>query len=152
QVVDPRNPGLTYSNFDMRHRLVGSLMWSSEWRRGYGFGATLYYSGVSGSPFTYTYIHDLNRDGSSNKQMIYVPPDETDARIVPAAGDTRTVDQIWQQLDSFIQSQPSLRDHRGQIVPRNAGRTPWNHEVDLKLFQNVPMIGTETNRVQLTLD
>ncbi|MBV9110685.1 MAG: TonB-dependent receptor, partial [Gemmatimonadetes bacterium] len=153
QVEDPRDPRVAYSNFDLRHRVVANLSWDTEWRRGFRFGASLFYSGVSGSPFTFTYVNDYNRDGSSNNDLIYVPLNQADARIVPASGDARTADQIWAQLNSFIESQPGLRGHRGQIVPRNAGRTPWNHEVDLRLSQDLPAIGRGPGHgFQLTLD
>lgn len=152
QVADPRRPGLSQSNFDIRNRVVASLLYSKAWRQGWNSGASLFYSGVSGSPFTFTYINDYNRDGSSSNDLLYVPRDEADARIVPAAGDTRTARQIYEQFNSFIESQPGLRNHRGQIVPRNAGRTPWNHQIDLRIFQDIPFATLSSNRVQLTLD
>jgi len=149
QVGDPRNPTLSASNFDVRSRVVGSLSWDHEWRPGYGFGISGIFTGVSGSPFTFTYTGDANRDGASSNDLIYVPKDFADARIVPVAGDTRTPQQIWDALDSFINSQPNLANHRGQIAERNAGRTPWNKQLDLRLHQDMPNAG---NRVQLTLD
>lgn len=152
QVSDPRRPGLSQSNFDIRHRVVASLLYTAAWRQGWNTGASLFYSGVSGSPFTFTYVNDYNRDGSSNNDLLYVPKDEADARIVPAAGDTRTAHQIYEQFNSFIESQSGLRNHRGQIVPRNAGRTPWNHQIDLRVSQDIPFATLSSDRLQLTLD
>ena len=38
-------------------------------------------------------------------------------------------------------------------MPRNAGRTPWNHELDLRLSQDLPAIGRGAGHgFQLTLD
>ena len=156
QVADPRNPILAQSNFDLRHRIIASTSWNKAWKPGYGFGASLLFSGSSGSPFTFTYLNDYNRDGSSNNDLIYVPRDFADARIVPTAADLaagRTAQSIYDDLSSFIQSQPGLREHMGSIVPRNAGRTPWNKQLDLKLSQDVPLGHADgPSRLQMTLD
>jgi outer membrane receptor protein involved in Fe transport len=152
QVADPRNPVAAFSNFDVRHRVIADISWQHAWRPGYTFGVSAVYSGVSGSPFTFVYTGDANRDGSSANDLIYVPRDLADARIVAATGDTRTPQDIWNQLDAFIKSQPGLDAARGSIVGRNAGRTPWNHEVDLRLSQDLPVVGTGKQRAQVTLD
>lgn len=152
QVADPRNPAKSLSNFDLRHRVIANLAWQHASERGYNSAVSLVFSGVSGSPFTFVYASDANRDGSGANDLIYVPRDLADARIVPAAGDTRTAAQIWAQLDEFISSQPGLNAARGSIVGRNAGRTPWNKQVDLRLSQDVPLVRGTRNRAQFTLD
>ena len=137
QVVDSRNPALSYSNFDLRHRVVANALWNHAWKPGYGFGASLVFTGVS---------------GSSNNDLLYVPRDFADAHIVPAAGDTRTPEQIWAQWNAFIEARPELKAHRGEIVGRNMGRTPWNKQLDLRLSQDVPVPSAQGHGVQLTLD
>lgn len=151
QVADPRNPALTYSNFDTRHRVVANAAWQRSWAPGYTTGLSLIYTGISGSPFTFVYSGDANRDGSGANDLIYVPRDFADARIVPAAGDTRTAATIWSQLDDFITSQPGLNASRGSITGRNSGRTPWNQQVDMRLSQDLP-ITKRGQHAQLTLD
>lgn len=155
QMTDPRNPGLALSNFDLRHRVVGSLLWNHDWRPGYSFGVSAVYTGVSGAPFSYVYNADVNRDGSGNNDLIYIPRDFAGARIVPSAADVaagRTAQSIWNDFNAFISARPELDSHRGQIAPRNIGRTPWNQQIDLRFSQDVPYRGTGANRVQLTLD
>lgn len=150
QVADPRSPQLTASNFDVRHRVIGTLGWKKSWTNGGSSAASLVFSGASGSPFTFVYASDANRDGSSSNDLIYVPKDEADARIVPVAGDTRSAHDIWLALDSFINSQPGLASRRGSIASRNAGRTPWNKQLDLRLMHTLPVL--RNDGVQLTLD
>ena len=149
QVSNPRSPALTASNFDVRHRVVGTLGWKKNWGRSQS-GASLVFTGASGTPFTFVYASDANRDGSGSNDLIYVPKDEADARIVPLATDTRTAHDIWLALDSFIGSQPGLQGHRGMIAERNAGRTPWNKQLDLRLLHTLPVAGD--HGIQLTLD
>lgn len=152
QVRDPRNPGLSYSNFDIRHRVVGSLLYNHDWKPGYSFGASFVFTGVSGSPFSYVYNGDANRDGSSNNDLLYVPKDFADAHIVPAAGDSRTAQQIWDQFDAFIRARPELESHRGQIIGRNMGHTPWNKQIDMRISQDLPAALKSGHSVQLSLD
>ena len=155
QTTDPRNPGLALSNFDVRQRVVGSLLWNHDWKPGYSFGFSAVYSGVSGAPFSYVYNADFNRDGSGNNDLIYVPRDLADARIVPSAADLaagRTAQSIWNDLNAFIAARPELDKYRGQVAPRNVGRTPWNHQIDLRLSQDLPYAAPAGRRVQLTLD
>lgn len=152
QVPDVRNPSLSNSNFDIRHRVVSQLGYTKHWSGNYNTGMSAVFTGSSGSPFTYIYASDANRDGTGNNDLIYVPRDEADARIVPAAGDTRSAHDIWVALDGFLNSQPGLNALRGQIAPRNSGRTPWNKQLDLRFTQDLPVGGPLGRNVQLTLD
>ena len=153
QVPDSRNPGLANSNFDVRHRVVSALGYKKNWAtRGYTTQVSAVFVAASGSPFTYIYSGDANRDGTGGNDLVYVPKDFADARIVPAAGDTRSAQDIWNQLDGFIKSQPALNALRGSIAPRNTGRTPWNQQLDLRILQDIPVVGLARNSVQITFD
>ena len=153
QVPDVRSPGLSNSNFDIRHRLVGSFGYKKNWGGGYLTGVSAVFTASSGSPFTYIYASDANRDGTGNNDLIYVPKDSADFHYVAVAGETRTPSQVWQALDSFIKSQPGLDALRGQIAPRNTGRTPWNSQLDLRVLQDIPLAGVGAgHKVQVTLD
>ena len=155
QVTDPRNPTRSLSNFDLRHRVVGSLVWNHDWKQGYTFDLSTIYTAVSGAPFSYVYNVDANRDGSGNNDLIYIPRDFNDAHIVPSAADNaagRTAQQIWNDFDAFITSRPELNSRRGQVAPRNIGRTPWNNELDLRIAQDLPMMTQSGKHLQLVLD
>jgi Carboxypeptidase regulatory-like domain/TonB dependent receptor-like, beta-barrel len=52
-------------------------------------------------------------------------------------------------LDAYIESDAGLRAHRGGIVPRNASREPWFHQLDLRLAQDIPV---RKAGLQITLD
>ena len=107
QVADPRNPALTASNFDVRQRVVGSLTWDHEWKPGYGFGISGIFTGVSGSPFTFTYASDANRDGAGSNDLIdAVNPHLRRRAHRSVAGDTRSGSK------SGMRSIPSSRASR----------------------------------------
>lgn len=131
------NPELSFSNFDLRHKFVSSHSYDfGLGKNGDGFISFLY-NGRAGSPFTYVYQGDLNQDGSSRNDLIYVPRNASEINLIDitdANGNiTVTAEQQWLQLNAFIENDPYLRERRGRITERNGPRTPWNHELDMKL-------------------
>lgn len=154
---DPNNPELGYSRNDQRHRVIAS----SGYTFNYAGGAmattfTAFYEGLSGQPLTYIYGQnaDLNSDGNNGNDLLYVPTDVRDVnqiRLVASAG--RTLTQVQDQLDAFINNDPYLASHRGQVVERFAARLPWTHEVDIRVAQDFNfMAGGKKNTIQITFD
>jgi hypothetical protein len=137
QLVKANQYDLTWSNFDIRHRFVANASWN--WKN---TTVSAVYTGSSGSPFSYVYSGDLNGDGSSHNDLIYVPRNIDEIKLVPSARptgqvDTRTAQQIWEDLDRFISNDPYLSSHRGEYTKRNGARTPWNHRADVRIIQSV---------------
>ncbi len=137
QALFGNNPSLSFSNFDLRHKFVSSHSYNFNiGKKGEAFISFLY-NGRAGSPFSYVYQGDLNRDGSSRNDIIYVPRDVSEINlidIVDINGNvTFSAAEQWQRLNAFIEKDPYLRSRRGQIAERNGARTPWNHELDMHL-------------------
>jgi hypothetical protein len=137
QALVGNDPSLSFSNFDVRHKFVSSHSYNfGIGKKGEGFLSFLY-NGRAGSPFTYVYRGDLNQDGSSRNDLIYVPRDASEINLIDitdASGNvTVSAAEQWQQLNTFIEKDAYLSSRRGQIAERNGARTPWNHELDMKL-------------------
>ncbi|RYF09307.1 MAG: hypothetical protein EOO42_24055 [Flavobacteriales bacterium] len=123
-VTDPNNPPLAYSNYDVRHRMVGSLSYGVKYGKNKSFGTTasLVYVGKSGTPFTYLYNGDLNQDGNNGNDLFFVPRSLADIRlaIIPATTGANPQPAIsiadqWAALDKFISNDPYLSTKRGQL-------------------------------------
>jgi hypothetical protein len=56
-----------------------------------------------------------------------------------------------QVLESFIATDPGLSANRGQILPRNASRTPWTNSLDFRLAFAVPF-SQGRRKVEFTMD
>jgi len=70
---------------------------------------------------------------------------------VPASADqVNVINGTWDQLNAFLSSDPSTKDHRGEIVPRNAARAPWSNQLDFRYAVDVPT-GSKA-KVELTAD
>jgi len=163
QVVRNANdPDLVYSNFDIRHRIIGTLGYTLNYGKNKASGTTLslFYVGNSGSPFTYLYNGDLNADGAFSNDLLYVPRNRSEIRMINnltvgtgTAARTYTPDQQWAALDAFISNDPYLSKLRGQYTQRNGARLPWQHQFDFRIMQDIgTVIGTSKNRLQLSFD
>lgn len=145
QTTQANNPALSFSNFDLRHRIVSAADITINWKKKWSTLVSVFAIASSGSPFTYVYAGDLNRDASSNNDLIYVPVDRNDINLVDikdANGNVvRTADQQWQDLDNYILNDEYLQSRRGQFTERNGGRTPWNVQVDMHLGQDFTING-----------
>ena len=154
QAVFGNDPSLSFSNFDLRHKFVSSHSYSFDIsKKGSGFVSFLY-NGRAGSPFSYVYQGDVNRDGSSRNDVIYVPRDASEINLIDitdASGNvTVSAVEQWERLNAFIEKDPYLRERRGQVAERNGARTPWNHELDMKLEYSHHL--KNGNRVSLSFD
>ena len=159
QIVNNANDAqLDYSRFDIRHRIVGSLNYGVNYGKNKLFGTTisLFYAGRSGEPISYLYFGDLNGDGANQNDLIYVPRNASEIKLVNTTGRdgvTTPVAQQWTELNSFIENDAYLKTRRGQYAERFTGRLPWEHSFDVKVLQNFGgLIKGSSNKIQLSLD
>lgn len=157
--VSPENPSLAYSNFDIRHRIVSVASASLRWNEHQNTSLSFFYSGTSGSPYSLIYTSSPNAfNNSSNATLAYIPKDQNDihlADVKDANGNTTySAAQQWTDMNSFISGDKYLSDHRGGYAARNGLRTPWNHELDMKLMHtwNFKVSKARTNSLQLSMD
>ncbi|MFD1467303.1 carboxypeptidase regulatory-like domain-containing protein [Hymenobacter caeli] len=140
--LNSNNPALAYSNFDLRHRVVGSLnLHQNIGERFTGF-VTSVLTFASGLPYTYVYNNNFYGDGQQQVKLAYIPGSAADIVLVNTVAKTVNasgfaVDASGAQyaaLSSFIDSDPYLKNRRGQYAERNAARTPWNDQADVRFM------------------
>jgi hypothetical protein len=156
-------PQLATSLYDMPHRITAALTWSAPGRL---TSASLLYVGEAGHPFTYVATGanrrgDLNADGSSINDPVYVPRDAFDPAEIQFSGrsdktgadnspeaqaERVTVQRL--ALERFIDASGCLRAHRGRILTRNSCREPWTHTSAATLRQSIPF-GARAIELQL---
>lgn len=160
-VSNPNDPALAYSNFDLRHRIIGNLGYRLEYGNHFATSVSLFYAGNSGTPFTYLYFGDLNNDGARENDLLFVPEGPADIKLKELVIEDRsgnvvatyTPEQQWAALNEFIENDDYLSTRRGQYAERNGARTPWEHHFDLRLMQDFYVkVAGERNTIQLTLD
>lgn len=150
--IVPGNAQLAYSNFDLRHRIVASWSGNLAWNQMNTTSLSFFYSGQSGSPYSVVYASGGNPFGNAaNANLPYIPKDQSDIKLVDKG--TYTAAQQWTDLNNFIDNDPYLRTRRGKYAERNGLRTPWNHELDMKLMHEFRLSKKDKSKsLQLSLD
>lgn len=150
--IVPGNPGLSYSNFDLRHRIVATLGSSFAWNSMNNTSLSFFYSTQSGSPYSVAYAASGNPFGNAaNANLAYIPKNQSDIKLVNKG--TYNAVQQWSDLDAFISGNKYLNTRRGQYAERNGLRTPWNQELDLKLMHEFRLSRTDKSKsLQINLD
>lgn len=156
QTILPNDPKLSYSNSDLRHRFILFLHKKINWRGG-NTSIAFVYTMQSGSPYSYVYNGDINRDGSPTNDLIYIPKSAADANLADikdAAGNVLiTASQQYSDLTEYINHDKYLRKRIGNYAERNGARTPWNSELDMKISHTIPVNKKNHSKsVQIALD
>jgi len=153
------NPTVGRSTFDAASRLTGFLNYRKEYAGNFATGISLFYSGQSGSPYTYVYsqpFSDVSNTLDIN-DVLYVPADQNDITFVDQTdSDGNIINSAAQQasaFDSFISNNDYLSNRRGEYVEQNKVRTPFEHVIDLKLTQDFFIRSGETKHtLQFSFD
>jgi hypothetical protein len=150
---DVNNPELTWSNYDVRHRIGAAVSYTFNFLKNAPTSIGVFYGGRSGRPYSTTYNYsDANGDSSYN-DLIFVPTSINEVIMVDTYGNVLTDQQTaWNNLNSYIEGDPALVAARGTIIQRNASREPWYHGLDARIAQDIPIPGLKDHRLQLTLD
>lgn len=150
-------PELAFSNSDQRHRAI----LSASYRLNYGgkFGGStqfgIFYEGRNQGRYNFAYAGDMNGDGISNNDLVYVPNNASELRFLPltTGGQTFSPEQQATAYEAFIQQDSYLSSIRGQYSERNGGVSPWRNTIDFSVVQEFYInIGGTRNTFQLRAD
>ncbi|MCC7043076.1 MAG: TonB-dependent receptor, partial [Acidobacteria bacterium] len=141
---DPNNPGLGWGGGTMGHRMFLNASYSKEY---FGFGATTISAFWEARPsqqnFTtrgsYVYGGDINGDGGSANDLIYVPRDTSEMNFVTfsSCGRTYPAEEQAAAFEAYIQQDSYLKNRRGQLAERGGLSMPVSGKVDLSIIQQV---------------
>ncbi|RED26701.1 carboxypeptidase family protein [Flavobacterium cutihirudinis] len=145
------NDVLSNSKYGDTHRFIGVA--SKKWKYGKDKWATTvstFLEYAQGGRYNYTYGGDINGDGSSVNDLIYIP---TTAEIgqmnFSAPGQAAA-------FDAFISQDKYMKDRRGQYADRYGAISPWRGRCDLKVMQDynfrVSSASEKTNTIQFSID
>lgn len=150
--VVANNPQLSYSNFDLRHRIVATVGTNWIWNEKNTTSLSFFYSGQAGSPYSVVYNSGGNPFGNAaNANLPYIPKSQSDIRLVDNGNYTAA--QQWTDLDALISGDKYLNSRRGQYAERNGLRTPWVHDLDMKLMHEFRLSKTDkTKNLQISFD
>ena len=136
---NPNNAPLAFSTNSPGHRIFASLSYRAEY---FDIGATtvsLFYDAVTIGNGSYTYSGDLNGDGNSSNDLIYVPKNKSEMNFVQytASGVTFTPDQQADAWEAYINQDKYLSSRRGQYAERAGTFLPMVFRADVSVVQEV---------------
>ncbi|TDO22624.1 TonB-dependent receptor [Pedobacter duraquae] len=152
------DPALSYSSNLNPDRIIANISYRKEYLRNLATSFSLFYEGAQQGRFSYTYSSDFNRDGQTN-DLIYIPRNASEITFLPLTVGTGTAAKTYspaqqnQIFEDYINQDPYLSKHRGEIAKRNGGVSPWRNQFDLRIVQEIfRNIGGTKNSFQFTAD
>jgi len=151
QAIFGNDPDISFSNFDLRHKFTASYANLIPIGKNQ-LSASVLYNGRAGTPFTFVTQGDLNNDGSSRNDLIFVPENQSQIELIEindGQGNIVTANEQWEALDNFISDNSYLDSRRGQIAERNGARTPWNHSLDASFKYSFKYFGNKDASIRM---
>jgi hypothetical protein len=162
QSQNANNLPLAFSDYDIPHRIVGY----ASYRVGAGefkpFGGDLVvstgFTAAQSARYSYTIGGDMNGDGISNNDLLFIPQKASDlifvANRVATTNTTFTPQQQAEAFEAFITQDAYLNSRRGQYADRNAGLFPWLGRMDLSaaLTVGTKLFGDDKGTIQFRID
>ncbi|HEX3768466.1 MAG TPA: TonB-dependent receptor, partial [Puia sp.] len=155
---DPNAPQLGYSNSYMPQHVIASASYKFIYGKYFATSVGLIYEAAPSGVGSYVYNGDLNNDAQTSNDLLYIPTvaDYQSGKYVTAGGgglDTRTPDQVWYQINAFIQQDKYLNSRRGKYAERNAVIFPWYNRVDANVSQDFYIkAGKNTHTLRFSVD
>lgn len=119
---NPNNIEMMRSRFASGHRIQASFQRDFNLGKDLNFQLGAYYDGSSGRPYHFTIPSDWNGDGRTTNDLLFVPS---------SADQITIINGTWEQLNAYIEADPTLRKYRGQIMEKHAAWGPWTNALDL---------------------
>ncbi|MEZ4808823.1 MAG: carboxypeptidase regulatory-like domain-containing protein [Allomuricauda sp.] len=131
---------LAFSKYGDTHRFIGVIS------KAFKTGTTIstFYEYAQGGRFNYLYGGDINKDGSSINDLLYIPT-ASEVSQMNFSGNGQA-----EAFEAFIQQDDYLSEHRGEYAERYGALAPWRGRWDLKVLQDIKF--ANKNTIQLSLD
>ena len=146
------------SAFDQPHRIVANATWTLPWKT---TDLSFMMQASSGTKFAYIVggssgRADLNADGSSGNDPMFIPNNYNDVRQIQFqtatfSGVSYTPAQQMAAFQQFIANNSCLSSQAGHIMARDSCANPWYNTLDISLRQRLPQIGDHKLSVNLDI-
>jgi hypothetical protein len=149
--TDPNAPTIGRPTWYSPNRVIAYANYRFEYAQHFATSVGLVYEVESFGATSYVYNGDLNGDGNTGNDLIYIPKSAADISLIDAgsyvkathtgsvagtAADPRTAAQIWTQLNNFINQDHYLYKHRGQYAQSNSVVLPYYKHLDLNITED----------------
>jgi hypothetical protein len=149
-VFNPNEEVASNSNYLVKHRVNALANFQKKFFGAYNTRFGIFYEGRTGKPYSWTYKNDLNGDGISGNDLMYIPK-AFGSGEVSFLGDTATSHTNEQRFWDIVNGEKALRNAAGGVVGRNKSFSKNVNVVDMRVSQEIPGI-FQRNKAVFTLD
>ena len=116
----------------IRDRFTANVTWQKAFISNLKTNVGLFWEGRRGKPYSWTYLNDMNGDGVSGNDLLYIPA----SRGAPGVKFATPADEaaFW----NIVDNNPDLAKYKGAVVPRNSSFSQFVNSFDLRVSQEVP--------------
>jgi hypothetical protein len=139
---DVNSPRIGTADFERRHRILANLGYTFSWADRFRTTVSVILDARSGTPFSWIYNGNANGDTRFDNDLMYVPASADE--VVLTSGN-------WDELNSWISSEESLNEYRGEVVPRGTAREPWTNFLDLRINQEIETFAGQTLEITASM-
>lgn len=155
-VGTPNMPELGWNSDLKPHRILGIISYKKEYLKRFATTITLIYEGSTSGTYSFINNGDLNNDGQSGVDLLYIPKDANELVFLPITGSTPYSAQAQKDaFNQFIANTPYLNKRKGSYAERNATTLPFFHSVNISIRQEIYTFISKSGRkqsLQLTAD
>ena len=151
---------LTPSLYGNTHRFIAAASKKYEYGENKMYATTfsVFASANSGNRYGYTYGGDINNDGTSINDIMYVPTNtEIDvmnfATLTDVNGAVQNAAAQKIAFKQFIDQDNYLNKLRGKFTEKYGAVSPWFSQIDVRILQDFKFkTGSTTKTIQLSVD
>jgi hypothetical protein len=146
---DRQNPAVSTSNFEVRHNITAAVNFREEFVDGYDTNLGIFFRARSGLPYSLTFdgggVFNDSSSGSDNA-LLYIPTGLTDPNLSPSSDPAAVASLLDYLGNSDVGGQCEFE--LGESIARNTCNNDWHFDVDLRISQEIPFIGSLTGLVE----
>ncbi len=136
-IFNPNEENLAPSSYMVRDRVSASLTWEKRFFGEYKTTVGAFYEGRTGKPYSWTFNNDMNGDGITSNDLMYIPKAFGSGEVV-FRGDTATSKVNETRFWEVVNSNKELARAVGGVTGRQDSFAPWVNSIDLRFAQEVP--------------
>jgi hypothetical protein len=172
--ADPNSDNLANASYYQPNRVIAYGSYKINTGKYASTSIGLIFEAAQSGVSSYVYNGDLNGDGNTGNDLIYIPRNASEINLVrvnsggSGTGTTSVTDtrsgtigtgaaanasssQIWNQLNNFINQDHYLSTHRGQYAKANTVVAPFFKRLDLNITEDLSIKTGKEQRHTLSL-
>ena len=142
---DRQDPAVSTATTETRHNFTAAVNFREEFFDGFDTSLGIFFRAREGRPYSLTFdgggVFNDSSSGSDNA-LLYVPTGVDDPNLSPSS-DPQAVQDVIDYVDASGCSYTP-----GETIRRNTCRNDWHYDMDLRISQELPFLGSVTGLVE----